>query len=74
MGPEKLRDPVDVILWHSAIEVDGPVLPIIGDNVQLHGLLGQDHRIVLSIEEDLKILQWYALLFEVLNPPGSDLW
>ena len=51
VASEKLRDPVDVILRHSAIDVDvlgagydpDPVLPIIGDNVQLHGLLGRDH-------------------------------
>jgi len=60
---EKLRDPVDVILRHAAIDVDvlgagydpDPVLPIIGDNVQLHGLLGRDHRIVLSMNKKYRL-------------------
>ena len=61
---KKLTDPVDIRFRHLAVDVDvlgagydpDPVFSIIRDGVKLLGLFDRDHRIVLTMNEEYRLV------------------
>jgi hypothetical protein len=75
---EKLRDPVYVYTWHLTVDVDmlcagydpNPVSRIAGDVVEFLGLLGGYHYIVLTVNEEYRLVY---LFYHLCRPHLAEI-